>query len=69
VPVYCVFAIPTSIVQGWIDDPDTNCGFLLRLVDETIAWGEQGGGAALFTGREWIEGGQRPKLIVYYRLP
>jgi hypothetical protein len=52
-----------------MDDPDANCGFLLRLVDETIAWGEHGGGVAVYTGREWIEGGQRPKLIVYYRLP
>jgi hypothetical protein len=69
VPKYCVFTIPASVVQHWIEEPDENYGFLLKSVDETIAWGDPGGGAALFTGREWTTGSQRPKLIVYYRLP
>jgi hypothetical protein len=69
VPKYCVFRIPASVAQKWIDEPDENYGLLLKSVDESIPWGEPGGGAALFTGREWTTGSQRPKLIVLVRLP
>lgn len=69
VPKYCAFRIPASLVQNWIDEPSENYGLLLKSVDETIAWGQPGGGAVAFTGREWTTGSQRPRLILYCRLP
>jgi hypothetical protein len=48
-------------VQRWIDNPDTNAGWLLKAVDESAT-----GRAKRFASREEPNAARRPKLLIEY---
>jgi hypothetical protein len=50
-------------VQRWLDNPDTNAGWLLKAVDESAT-----GRAKRFASREETIASRRPKLLIEYTL-
>ena len=51
-------------IQGWIANPGTNYGLMIKSQNEGTA-----DGGLQFYSREYTEVSQRPKLTVFYKLP
>lgn len=53
------FTIPEAVLQGWIDDPETNFGFGLMLADESVPPERRGGafrsGDTLAANKPYLE--------------
>jgi hypothetical protein len=58
------FTLNNSLIQGWIANPGTNYGLMIKSQNEGTA-----DGGLQFYSREYTEVSQRPKLTVFYKLP
>jgi hypothetical protein len=63
-PASVIFTLSASVVQGWLSDPSTNNGFILKASNETT-------GNNLYTFYSGINGtaSLNPILTLYYKAP
>lgn len=64
IPVSVTFKLTAAVVQGWISDPTTNNGLILKASNET-----QGYNYFAFLTKDNVSQSANPILTVYYSLP
>ena len=64
-PSYVTWDLNPETVQRWIEDPESNQGWVLRMKKHTLAPDDQGSGL-WFHGFRWGVVAERPKLTVRY---
>ncbi|MFG1706387.1 DNRLRE domain-containing protein [Nonomuraea sp. M3C6] len=61
--------IPTTVAQGWVDEPGSNHGMMMRLIQEPAKSCPASGDGALFLSGEAEEPTVRPRLEITYLDP